>query len=42
MNFNIKCELEEDGRWMAESPELPRTDVFGLWRKIRGSYVFRK
>ncbi|WP_417616731.1 polysaccharide deacetylase family protein [Oceanisphaera sp.] len=21
---------------------FPRTDVFGLWRKIRGSYVFRK
>ncbi|MFQ2126303.1 polysaccharide deacetylase family protein [Aeromonas jandaei] len=21
---------------------FPRTDVFGIWRKIRGSYVFRK
>ncbi|AZU46190.1 protein WavL [Aeromonas hydrophila] len=21
---------------------FPRTDVFGLWRKIRGNYVFRK
>jgi hypothetical protein len=21
---------------------FPRTDAFGLWRKIRGNYVFRK
>ena len=21
---------------------FPRTDMFGLWRKIRGNYVFRK
>jgi hypothetical protein len=21
---------------------FPRTDVFGLWRKIRGNYVFRR
>ncbi|WP_390961535.1 hypothetical protein [Photobacterium sanguinicancri] len=21
---------------------FPRTDVFGLWRKVRGNYLFRK
>ena len=42
MNFNIECELEDDGRWIAEIPELPGTGVFGLLRKIRSSYAFRK
>lgn len=23
MNFNIECEQESDGRWLAEVPELP-------------------
>lgn len=42
MNFNIECELEEDGGWIAEIPELPGTDVFRPWRKIRESYVFQE
>ena len=21
---------------------FPRTDVFGLWRKVRGNYLFKK
>ncbi|MBP6778668.1 MAG: hypothetical protein KA151_15605 [Piscinibacter sp.] len=23
MNFNLECEREDDGRWLAEVPELP-------------------
>lgn len=23
MNFSIECEKETDGRWLAESPQLP-------------------
>ena len=29
MNFNIECELEEDGRWIAEIPELPGALAYG-------------
>ncbi len=29
MNFNIECELETDGRWLAEVPELPGVLVYG-------------
>jgi predicted RNase H-like HicB family nuclease len=28
-NFNIETELEEDGRWIAEIPELPGVLVYG-------------
>lgn len=29
MKFNIECELEEDGRWLAEVPELPGAMAYG-------------
>ena len=29
MNFNIECEEEEDGRWLAEVPELPGAMCYG-------------
>lgn len=29
MNFNIECEQEIDGRWIAEIPELPGTLCYG-------------
>ena len=29
MNFSIECEREEDGRWIAEIPELPGTLAYG-------------
>ena len=29
MNFNIECEQETDGRWLAEVPELPGVLVYG-------------
>ena len=29
MNFNIECELEEDGRWLAEVPQLPGVLAYG-------------
>ena len=29
MNFNIECEREEDGRWIAEIPELPGALAYG-------------
>lgn len=29
MDFHIECELEEDGRWIAEVPELPGVLVYG-------------
>jgi len=29
MNLNIECEREEDGRWLAEVPELPGVLVYG-------------
>ena len=30
MNFNIEYELEEDGRWIAEAPELPGVLAYGV------------
>lgn len=30
MKFNIECELEDDGRWLAEIPELPGTLAYGI------------
>lgn len=29
MNFNIECEQEEDGRWIAEVPDLPGVLAYG-------------
>jgi predicted RNase H-like HicB family nuclease len=29
MKFNIECEREEDGRWLAEVPELPGALAYG-------------
>lgn len=29
MGFHIECELEEDGRWIGEVPELPGVLVYG-------------
>jgi predicted RNase H-like HicB family nuclease len=29
MNFSIECEREEDGRWIAEIPELPGAMAYG-------------
>lgn len=29
MNFNIEYEREEDGRWLAEVPELPGVLAYG-------------
>jgi predicted RNase H-like HicB family nuclease len=32
MNFTIESELEEDGRWLAEVPELPGVLTYGATR----------
>lgn len=29
MDFHVECELEEDGRWIGEVPELPGVLVYG-------------
>jgi predicted RNase H-like HicB family nuclease len=29
MNFTLECEQEEDGRWLAEVPELPGALSYG-------------
>jgi len=29
MNFDIECEREEDGRWLAEVPQLPGALAYG-------------
>ena len=29
MEFSIECELEEDGRWLAEVPQLPGVLAYG-------------
>jgi len=29
MNFTLECELEEDGRWLAEVLELPGVLAYG-------------
>jgi predicted RNase H-like HicB family nuclease len=29
MKYSIECELEEDGRWLAEVPELPGVLAYG-------------
>jgi predicted RNase H-like HicB family nuclease len=30
MNYNIEYELEEDGRWIAEVPDLPGVLAYGI------------
>jgi predicted RNase H-like HicB family nuclease len=32
MNFTIETELEDDGRWLAEIPELPGVLAYGATR----------
>jgi predicted RNase H-like HicB family nuclease len=32
MNFEIACELEVDGRWLAEAPQLPCVLAYGATR----------
>jgi peptidoglycan/xylan/chitin deacetylase (PgdA/CDA1 family) len=34
--------MHQDGFQIRRIAVFPRTDVFGLWRKIRGDYVFRR
>ena len=34
--------MHEDPYQIRRIAIFPRTDVFGLWRKVRGNYVFRK
>lgn len=29
MNFTLECEQEEDGRWLAEVPQLPGVLAYG-------------
>jgi predicted RNase H-like HicB family nuclease len=29
MNFELECEREEDGRWLAEVPQLPGVLAYG-------------
>jgi len=29
VDFNLECEREEDGRWLAEVPQLPGVLVYG-------------
>ncbi len=33
MNFSIDCELEEDGRWIADVVDLPGVMVYGNSRE---------
>jgi predicted RNase H-like HicB family nuclease len=30
MDFNIECEREEDGRWLAEVPQQPGVLAYGV------------
>ena len=32
MNYTIDCEQEDDGRWMAEVPQLPGVLMYGATR----------
>lgn len=33
MNFDIECEREDDGRWLAEVPQLPGVLAYGATRE---------
>ena len=39
MNFTIESELEEDGRWLAEVPELPGVLSYGTTREEAMSHA---
>lgn len=39
MRFNIEFEREEDGRWIAEIPDLPGVMVYGATRDEAQSKV---
>ena len=39
MRFSIEIEQEEDGRWIAEIPELPGVMVYGAARREAQSKV---
>jgi predicted RNase H-like HicB family nuclease len=39
MRFNIEIEQEEDGRWIAEIPDLPGVMVYGATREEAQSKV---
>ncbi|MGB9031579.1 MAG: type II toxin-antitoxin system HicB family antitoxin [Acidobacteriaceae bacterium] len=39
MRFNIEFDQEEDGRWIAEIPELPGVMVYGSTREEAQSKV---
>jgi predicted RNase H-like HicB family nuclease len=32
VNFDIECEREDDGRWLAEVPQLPGVLAYGTTR----------
>ena len=32
MKFSLECELEDDGRWLAEVPEIPGALAYGVTR----------
>ena len=32
MNFEIECDREDDGRWLAEVPQLPGVLAYGTTR----------
>ena len=31
MNFQLECEREDDGRWLAEVPQLPGVNALGTY-----------
>jgi predicted RNase H-like HicB family nuclease len=39
MNFTIESELEEDGRWLAEVPQLPGVLAYGTTREEAMSHA---
>jgi len=39
MNFDIEFEQEEDGRWIAEIPEIPGVLVYGVTPLQAGARV---
>jgi len=39
MNFKIELDREEDGRWMAEVPDLPGVMTYGKSRKDAIAHV---
>jgi predicted RNase H-like HicB family nuclease len=39
LNFNIEFELEDDGRWIAEIPEIPGALAYGATREEAKAHV---